>query len=171
MTVITDPNPILHQVSAPVTVFDSDLKKFTEQMRKTMHEHVGMGLAAPQVGLAKQICIIEYLPKDEQGNLIEKEVIPFMVLINPTITWSSPQQSIMTEGCLSLPGFEGEVQRPKRIRIKAQTVDGQKVVIKASGLLARIAQHEIDHLNGILYNEKLLPGTELKVAEKNKENV
>lgn len=157
MEVIVEPNQLLHQVTKPVTLFDESLKKNAEKMRETMHTHHGMGLAAPQVNLDLALTVIEYLPKEKDGLVID-----FLAICNPQITWESKQTEIMTEGCLSVPGFEGQVSRPKRVKVKAQDLNGEKIVIKASGLLARILQHEIDHLNGILYTEKLVPGTELK---------
>lgn len=159
MDIIVEPNQILHQPTQPVVSFDSDLEKTVAEMRKTMLKNRGMGLAAPQVNLDMQLAIIEFIPEKEG----DSEEVPFTVLINPTIVWSSGREIVMTEGCLSVPGFEGEVSRPRRIKIKSQDLFGNQIVIKASGLGARIMQHEIDHLKGILFTEKLVPGTELRV--------
>ncbi|MDO8471533.1 MAG: peptide deformylase [bacterium] len=171
MTIVIEPSPVLHQVAQPVTVFDDALKATVTTMRQTMHAANGMGLAAPQVGLSQQLCIIEYLPKDGEGKLIEADAIAFFALANPKITWQSAQQITMTEGCLSLPGLEGEVTRPKRLRVKGQDETGNKLVIKASGMLARILQHEIDHLNGVLYDSKLNTGTQLRPAQPDRKGV
>lgn len=171
MTIVTEPNPILHQVTQPVTTFDDSLKETIKAMRETMHTANGMGLAAPQVGMSQQLCVIEYSPKDDEGKLIEADAIAFFALANPKITWASAQQITMTEGCLSLPSLEGEVTRPKRIRVKGQDEAGNKLVIKASGMLARILQHEIDHLNGVLYNEKLVAGSKLQPAKADSQGV
>jgi len=162
LKIITEPNQILHQKCHQVEQFDEDLKKLAEQMRVTMHANKGMGLAAPQINQSLALTVIEYLPTNEENEVIEEEVIPFLALCNPEITWESAQKVQMTEGCLSIPGFEGEVIRPKRVKIKAQNLKGEKIVLKASGLLARIVQHEIDHLNGVLYSEKIAPGCSLQ---------
>lgn len=171
MTIVTEPSPVLHQVTQPVTAFDNALKETVTAMRETMHLANGMGLAAPQVGISQQLCVVEYSPKDGDDKLIEDNAIAFFALANPKITWSSAQQITMTEGCLSLPGLEGEVTRPKRIRVKGQDEAGNRLVIKASGMLARILQHEIDHLNGVLYNEKLVKGTKLRPAQADRKGV
>lgn len=154
LDIITEPNEQLHQVCDPVEVFDDALAKTVADMRETMHAKHGMGLAAPQVGLKQRLVVLEYAPKDS-----DEAIIPFTALINPRITWTSPDRIKMFEGCLSLPGLEGEVQRPRRVRVKAQDLTGQKVEIRASGLFARILQHEIDHLDGILYSDLMAPGT------------
>lgn len=166
MKVVTDPNPILHKKCTPVTKFDQDLVTLTEQMRQTMKDASGMGLAAPQVGLSKSLTVIEFTPAKEATD----QAIPFTVLVNPKITWVSPQTITMVEGCLSIPGLEGEVTRPKKIRVKAQDVSGAKVSLKATGLFARIIQHEVDHLNGILYPERMEKGASLRPVDK-KEDV
>ncbi len=152
--IVTEPNQELHQVCDPVVVFDDNLAATITNMRETMHAKRGMGLAAPQVGLKQRLVVIEYVPKGH-----DDDAIPFTALINPRITWSSPDQIVMTEGCLSLPNLEGEVKRPKRVRVKAQAADGTKIELRASGLFARILQHEIDHLDGILYSDRMAPGT------------
>ncbi len=162
LKIITEPNKVLHQKCEPITEFSDDLKKLASDMRATMHSNKGMGLAAPQINKSIRLTVIEYLPKDKDGNLIKSEVIPFIALVNPEITWTSSKTVQIAEGCLSIPGFEGEVIRPKRVKVKAQNLNGEKIVLKASGLLARIVQHEIDHLNGILYSEKLAPNSSLQ---------
>lgn len=178
LKILTEPHSTLHTQCQPVTKFDSELKKLAEQMRTTMHQANGIGLAAPQVGIKQQLTVIEYLPETgvdqptgqtagktaHQSNQSVKEAgaIPFLPICNPKITWSSGKTIEMTEGCLSIPNLEGEAIRPKRVKVKAQNLDGEKIIIKASGLLARVLQHEIDHLNGILFSERLKPGTELR---------
>lgn len=154
LDIVTEPNEQLRQVCDPVTVFDDALTTTIANMRETMHAKRGMGLAAPQVGLTQRLVVIEYVPKGRND-----DEIPFIALVNPRVTWTSPDQTIMTEGCLSLPNLEGEVKRPKRVRVKAQAADGAKIELRASGLFARILQHEIDHLDGILYSDRMAPGT------------
>lgn len=154
LEIITEPNPVLHEVCDPVAVFDATLSQTIEDMRQTMHAKKGMGLAAPQVGLKKRLIIVEYTAKNE-----DDESIPFIALVNPRLTWTSPEKVTLAEGCLSLPGLEGEVARPRRVRVKAQDATGQKIELRASGLFARILQHEIDHLDGILYPDRMAAGT------------
>lgn len=153
LDIITEPNPQLHEICDPVTVFDEQLTTTAANMRETMHAKRGMGLAAPQVGLKQRLIVIEYQPRDNQD-----ESIPYTALVNPRVTWTSPDKIIMWEGCLSLPKLEGQVARPKRVRVKAQDLDGNKIELRASGLFARILQHEIDHLDGILYSDRMAPG-------------
>jgi len=154
----TVPDPILRTATAPVTEFSAELAKLAETMRETMHAHRGMGLAAPQVGQSIKLFIIEYAGSDED------EAIPFTVYVNPQITWSSMNTSISNEGCLSIPKMEGNVRRPKRVTLTANDLQGNQIRVKARGLLARIIQHEVDHLNGVLFTDKVEPGTLHQVA-------
>jgi len=154
LNIVTEPNELLHQVCDPVEVFDEQLAQTVTDMRETMHANRGMGLAAPQVGLKQRFIIVEYNPKES-----DEVIIPFTALINPRVTWASSDRVKMVEGCLSLPGLEGEVARPRRVRVKAQDVTGQKIELRASGLFARILQHEIDHLDGILYSDRMTAGS------------
>jgi len=123
-------------------------------MRETLKGAVGIGLAAPQVGKSVALIVIE-IDEEENGG------VPFMPLVNPRVTWKSPRQVEFIEACLSVPGVEANLRRPRKVRVKAQNLDGERIEIDADGLLARVLQHEIDHLHGILYTD-LVPKKELK---------
>lgn len=122
------------------------LKKTIKEMRQAMHEAEGVGLSANQVGIEKKFFVAQV--PDNQGKP------KFYSLINPKITWSSEEEVIMEEGCLSIPGVVGPVKRPEKITVEGLNIEGKKKKIKAWGYLARVFQHEIDHLNGILFIDK-----------------
>lgn len=134
-------NPILRRKALKVKKIDIEIKRLILDMKKTMEKENGVGLAAPQVGQSLQIIIV----KPEQK---------ITVLINPQIKKLSKKTNIMEEGCLSLPGRYYFIKRPAKIKVRGLSQDGQKVKIKADGLLARIIQHEIDHLDGILITDR-----------------
>jgi peptide deformylase len=140
------PADVLQKQTATISEITPEIKKLAANMRETMHNAQGVGLAAPQVGQLISLCVVEYVDEDGEG-------IPYMVLINPRITWKSPRQVSMEEACLSIPGVEGMVQRPQKVRVKALNLDGDTVEITADGLLARVLQHEIDHLHGKLFTD------------------
>ena len=138
---IGENNQTLRQKSLPVRRINADVRSLIEQMRKVIKQNNGVGLAAIQIGEPTRIIVCEIDDK-------------FYTFINPEIIKSFPETSAMEEGCLSLPNMYGEVERPKKISLKAINFDGKKIKIKAFGLLARVIQHEIDHLNGILFIDK-----------------
>lgn len=143
------PDPVLRKKAQPVTKFDNELQQLIEDMVETMREAPGVGLAAPQVGLPLRVVVIEYPENDE-----EEEAEPrLFALINPEITRKSAEMVSGPEGCLSIPGYNGEVERHESVTVKALNRRGQPVTHKAKGWLARIFQHEIDHLNGVLYTD------------------
>ena len=155
LDIVPIPNPILRRKARPVTKFDAELQRLIDDMIETMRAAPGVGLAAPQVGQPLRLSVIETLPKvDEEGNEIEDSRELF-VIINPEIIWESRDELLGVEGCLSIPGYVGEVARAEKIRVKAQDRNGRKVRYRLAGWTARIFQHEIDHLNGILYIDKL----------------
>jgi len=155
LDIVTIPNPILRRKTRPVTQFDADLQTLINNMIETMREAPGVGLAAPQVGQPLRLSVIETLPKvDEDGNEIEDSRELF-VIANPEIVWRSRDELLGVEGCLSIPGYVGEVSRAEKIRVRAQDRFGRKLRLRLTGWTARIFQHEIDHLNGILYIDKL----------------
>ena len=142
MKVLTEPNKILRQKSKKVTKAElKDNKKLISDMVDTMFEQDGVGLAAPQVGVLKRIIIVS----TKDGPL---------PLINPMIVSKSWSKDVEEEGCLSVLQTSGDVKRHKRINVKAYDVDGKQIKLKAKGLFARIIQHEIDHLDGILFIDK-----------------
>ena len=155
LEIIPIPNPMLRRKARPVTKFDADLQELIDDMIETMREAPGVGLAAPQIGRPLSLSVIETLPKvDEEGNEIEDSRELF-VIANPEIIWESRDELLGIEGCLSIPGYVGEVARAEKIRVRAQDRNGRKIRLRLSGWTARIFQHEIDHLNGVLYIDKL----------------
>lgn len=155
LDVVKLPAPILRQKTRPVTHFDGDLQTLIDNMVETMRESNGVGLAAPQIGLPIQLAVIESLPQeDEEGNEIPDSRQLFIVA-NPEIVWESRELVDGIEGCLSIPGYVGEVERPESVRVRALDRHGKKVKLKLTGWTARIFQHEIDHLNGVLFIDRL----------------
>ncbi len=137
------PDPILRQVSQPVERIDDQLRKFAGDMLDTMYDAPGIGLAAIQVGEALRMLVIDLAKEGE-------EPAP-QVFINPEIVESSDARSVYEEGCLSIPDYYAEVERPAAVRVKYLDRSGKAQEIKAEGLMATCLQHEIDHLNGVLF--------------------
>jgi peptide deformylase len=161
------PAPILRRKAKAVTKFDADLQKLIDDMIETMREAPGVGLAAPQVGIGERLAVIEYAEDDDDEEVEGAEQKPpkpkkLFVIINPEITHRSEEKVLGVEGCLSIPGIVGEVERHKSIQVKALNRHGKPVKIKAEGWLARIFQHEIDHLNGEVFVDKATQLWELK---------
>lgn len=155
LEIVTLPDPILRQKARPVTGFDDDLQKLIDDMIETMRAANGVGLAGPQVNESLRLTVIETLPEvDEEGNEIEDSRELF-VIVNPEIVWSSRDEVDGIEGCLSIPGYVGEVSRHESVRVRAQDRHGKKIRLRLKGWTARIFQHEIDHLNGVLYIDRL----------------
>lgn len=159
MTIVTYPRPVLRASSKPVDRFGDELERLVSGMVNLMRAHHGIGLAANQVGVAKRVILVEIKPEvvrerakrtgtDYRGLL--DQTVPLTVLINPKITRLSSETEIATEGCLSLPGLEVEVKRSRALKLKALNVKGQTITVAAKGLYARVLQHEVDHLNGVL---------------------
>lgn len=141
-------NEVLRKKTKFIKTFDERLRKLVEEMFETMYEANGIGLAAPQVGILKKLLVVD---TGEEG---EKTT-----LANPKILWQSEETWLMNEGCLSIPGLEGEVERPERIRVKANDpFTGDEIEFEASGLFARVILHENDHLNGVLFVDHLTSG-------------
>ena len=147
--IVTVPNPVLRRKARKVTDFGPDLQALIDDMVDTMREAPGVGLAAPQVDSPLQVIVVEFGQEDN-----EEAPPKLYTLVNPEIVRSSPEMVVGTEGCLSVPGFIGEVERVEQITMKGQNRRGQHVRIKAGGWLARIFQHEIDHLNGVLFTDR-----------------
>ncbi len=145
LPIVTHPNPILTTPTVAIAEVTPEIRQLVEDMRETMHNAKGLGLAAPQVNKGISLCILEF---DDPDN---EETIPFTVLINPRITWRGFRQHPDEEACLSIPGVFGNVKRPNAIRVKAMNMEGETISLEATGLFARALQHEIDHLNGILF--------------------
>ena len=137
------PDPLLRQVSAPVEQVDDAIRNLSSDMIETMYDAPGIGLAAIQVGIARRMLVLDLSKEDE-----EKKP---QVFINPEILQSSDERSVYEEGCLSIPDYYAEVERPARITLKYVGLDGKDQLLEADGLLATCLQHEIDHLNGVLF--------------------
>lgn len=146
-------DPFLRQTVKEVTVFDAELKEQAALMLQAMHRHDGLGLSGNQVGLDKRLIVMGYEPKD-QKDAEEMPRIPETALVNPQVVKFSKEKETMLEGCLSLPGLELPVERSAGVTVAAQNLEGKPVTIKAKGLTARILQHEIDHLNGVLFTDR-----------------
>lgn len=149
------PDPVLRRKAHPISKFDSNLQTLIDDMVETMREAPGVGLAAPQVGISDRLIVVEYGEdeEDENGEIIGHPK-KLYVLINPEIVKTSEEKEMGVEGCLSIPGLVGEVERYSAIQIKALNRRGQPTKVKAEGWLARIFQHEIDHLDGIVYPDR-----------------
>ena len=145
LKLFTYPDPWLKEISKEVTDFSKELKSLTDDMFKTMYENSGIGLAAPQVGILKRIVVIDLQEDDKKVPLI---------FINPQII-EACGSTTFEEGCLSVPGYHEVVKRKKDITVKFQDLEGKEQVINATGLLAICLQHEIDHLNGILFVDQI----------------
>lgn len=155
LEIVKLPNDILRQKARPVTRFDAELQTLVDDMIETMREANGVGLAAPQIGEPMQLSVIESLPKrDESGAEIPNSRQLFVV-VNPRIVWESREVVDGIEGCLSIPGYVGEVERAEAIRVRAQDRYGKPIKLRLQGWTARIFQHEIDHLNGVLFIDRL----------------
>ena len=145
--ILTEPDPILRKKCEPLEKVDTDIKKLMDDMLETMYAAPGIGLAAVQVGILKRLVVID-ISKGEE----EKKPI---FLINPQIINQSKKTSVYEEGCLSLPGQFAEIERPAECTIKYIDYNGKEKDLKADGLLATCIQHEVDHLNGILFIDYL----------------
>ncbi len=145
--IIIEPDPILRKKSEPVEKVDDHLRKFMREMLETMYEAPGIGLAAIQVGILKRLIVIDLARENEKKNPL--------FLINPEIIYRSKDTSVYEEGCLSLPGQFAEIERPSECTLKYIDFNGNKKELKADGLLATCIQHEVDHLDGILFIDYL----------------
>ncbi len=132
-------DPVLRASALPVERFDDALKAEIEWMGELMHDALGVGLAATQLGVLHRVLVYRAFPED-----------PLTALVNPVLEWTSDEIEVAEEGCLSLPAVHVEVERAVRVKVRAQDEIGQELEIEAEGLPARVIQHEIDHLNGVL---------------------
>lgn len=139
--IVKDPDPVLREKAKPVTKFNANLHKLLDDMAETMYDANGVGLAAPQIGILKRVIVID--AGDENG-LIE--------MVNPEIIAREGEQ-FGPEGCLSIPGINGEVRRAMKVQVRGQDRHGQEFTMEGEELLARAFQHEVDHLNGVLFTD------------------
>jgi len=158
LPVLCYPDPRLHKVAKPVTQVDARIKKIVADMADTMYDAPGVGLAATQVDIHERIVVIDV--SDDQNEL--------MVFINPEIIWASPEKKSWREGCLSVPDYYDEVERPSEIRVKALDAEGNEFELDADGLLAVCLQHELDHLQGKVFVEYLSILKRTRISQKMK---
>jgi len=137
-------DPVLRASALPVERFDDQLRTEIERMGELMHDALGVGLAATQLGIMHRVLVYRALPED-----------PLTALVNPVLEWASEEREQAEEGCLSLPGVHVEVERAARVRVRAHDGAGEETVIEAEGLPARIVQHEMDHLDGVLILDRI----------------
>ncbi len=137
------PDPLLRQVSKPVERFDSEIVRLAEDMLETMYDAPGIGLAAVQIGVPRRMLVVDVSKEGEEKTPL--------VVINPEILSTSEERSTYEEGCLSIPDYYAEVERPAALTLKYFDRDGKPHLAEANGLLATCLQHEIDHLNGVLF--------------------
>jgi peptide deformylase len=157
-------DPVLKSSATPVDRFDESLRRQATRMAGIMNDALGVGLAAPQLGISQRLLVYRIGPD-----------APVIVLANPEVEWSSGEREAGEEGCLSIPGLTVDVERPLHVRVRAQDEEGEQRVVEASGLEARVIQHEIDHLDGVLIldrtsrDERKRALRELREAERARE--
>ena len=161
LEVLKFPDPRLRKKGEKVAAVTPELKKLAEDMLETMYAENGIGLAAPQVGQSVRLLVIDTRPRDEDGNVVleqmtelERQVTQPVVIFNPEIVVSK-DKTTYEEGCLSVPGFFETVDRFKYVEVKGLDIDGKELLIKTDGLLAICLQHEMDHLEGKLFIDRL----------------
>jgi peptide deformylase len=137
-------DPVLRASALPVERFDEQLAAEIERMGELMHDALGVGLAATQLGVLHRVLVYQAHPED-----------PVTALVNPVLEWTSDELEVAEEGCLSLPGVHVEVERPARVRVRAQDGSGDQIEVEAEALEARVIQHEIDHLDGVLILDRI----------------
>ncbi|MGO9398833.1 MAG: peptide deformylase [Xanthobacteraceae bacterium] len=145
--IIKLPDKRLRLKSEPVQKIDAGIKKLVDDMFETMYDAPGIGLAAIQLGIAKRIITMDLSKKEDDTKPL--------VFINPEVTWTSEEKNSYEEGCLSIPEYYEEVERPAAVNVKYMDLDGKAHEIEADGMLARCVQHEIDHINGVLFIDHL----------------
>jgi peptide deformylase len=170
-------HPTLRVKAEPVSIDElksAEFKQLIQDMFETMEEEDGIGIAAPQIGISKQVAIVgipnenPMYPEAEANQDNEEEDEPefeVLVVVNPKITVTNPEQSGFWEGCLSVPGLRGYVERPKAIKVEYTDLEGKPQVIDADGFAATVFQHELDHLDGVLYVDKVTDKSKLSFID------
>lgn len=151
LEIITLPDDVLRRKARKVTVFNKDLQTLIDDMIETMRSAPGVGLAAPQVDVSDRVIVVEYGEEGEDGQEAPKKLY---VMLNPEVTQASEEKEIGIEACLSIPSLVGEVERHRSVSVKGLNRRGNPMKVKAEGWLARIFQHEIDHLDGVLFTDR-----------------
>jgi peptide deformylase len=147
LPIIEIPDPRLKLVSEPVAQVDAGVRKLMDDLMETMYDAPGIGLAAIQVAVAKRVLVLDVAREDEKPQPL--------CIANPEIVWASEELNVYQEGCLSIPDDYEDVERPKKVRVRYLDRDGKLQELDADGLLATCVQHEIDHLNGVLFIDHL----------------
>jgi peptide deformylase len=145
--ILTAPDPRLQAISTDVEKVDGEIRKLVDDMAESMYAADGIGLAAVQIGVPKRVIVIDLDQKEGKKNP--------RAFINPKIVWASEEMAVFEEGCLSVPEIWDDVERPARIKAEYLDSDGNKQVLEADGMLATCLQHEMDHLNGVLFIDHL----------------
>ncbi len=151
---------VLRRRANKVKSFDADLQRLADDMLESMHAHNGVGLAAPQIGVLQRLVVIE-LPPERPQNAEEIDAAtaplpgPRYILCNPEFTWTSEEVQLGEEGCLSLAGWYAQVPRAQAVEVRYQDLQGRRRKLRAEGFLARVLQHEVDHLHGILFTDQV----------------
>ena len=154
-------DPILRKKGVKITAFNATLRQLAEDMIATMHAAEGIGLAAQQIGQAIQLCVVDLRPVEARfdwefdGTRPPLELFMPLVLVNPEVTVVPEPATVYEEGCLSFPHIRGDVVRPDRITVKFKDAAGHPHMLRCNGLLSRCVQHEVDHLNGVLYIDRM----------------
>ncbi len=157
LQIITYPHPTLRRVSKPLRRVDADLRKKIREMFDLMYAAKGIGLAANQVDLPLRVFIMNLEAKPDAGEE--------MVFINPVVSLPRGGSEEAEEGCLSLPGLYGPVTRPKQVRINAYSLDGKEIKTDVTGLFSRCVQHEVDHLDGVMFPDRMSPSARTDIVE------
>jgi peptide deformylase len=155
------PDNKLRQVAEPIQAVDGEVRALVDDMFETMYDAPGIGLAAPQIGILKRVVVLDVAKRQDE----EAKPQP-MVFINPAITWSSEERSSYEEGCLSIPDYYEVVERPAVIKVAYLDREGAEQEIEADGILATCLQHEIDHLNGVLFIDHISRLKRLRVIRR-----
>lgn len=154
--IVTLPDPVLRRKARAVNTFDKNLQSLIDDMIETMRDAPGVGLAAPQVNVSERLIVVEYAEEEEEQNAegLPEKPKKLYVIINPEIVKKSQETVMGVEGCLSIPNLVGEVERHALVQVRGLNRHGRPTKVKAEGWLARIFQHEIDHLNGVMFTDR-----------------
>jgi peptide deformylase len=163
-TIVSTPDLVLRKKARPLASISREVRTLMDDMVETLREAPGVGLAAPQIGISKRVIVVEYAEAPEEEDDSEPEPKLYM-LANPEIVRRSRAMVKGVEGCLSVPGFSGDVERHVEVTVEGLNTHGDTVRIRAKGWLARIFQHEIDHLDGILFTDRATKVWELQPEE------
>ncbi len=169
LEIITLGDPVLRRKCPPVEIIDGSVAQLAAAMIETMHAADGIGLAAPQVGVSLQVAVVDVPPMEGEAGLfcldgVDKDPAAFMplVMVNPILEMGTEKES-QSEGCLSIPEVRGNVLRPFAVIARYTALDGSRHLLECDGLLARAIQHEVDHLNGILFIDRMSAAAKLRI--------